>query len=228
MRAVAEFVRPALLVAWKDVLLELRNREVVVTALVFGVMLVVIFNFALNITPSTVNVVAPGVLWVAFSFAGVLAMGRAFVSEREEGTLDALLLCPVSRDSIYFGKMLAMFLFMIAIEAALLPIFAVFFNFSAFSITLVGVIVLATLGFAAVGTLFAVVAANVRAREIMIPILFFPIVSPVIIGAVEVTGAAIGGPGSVVSTARWIQLLAVFDAVFLVICPWLFGMIVEE
>ena len=228
MRAVAEFVRPALLVAWKDVLLELRNREVVVTALVFGVMLVVIFNFALNITPSTVNVVAPGVLWVAFSFAGVLAMGRAFVSEREEGTLDALLLCPVSRDSIYFGKMLAMFLFMIVIEAALLPIFAVFFNFSAFSITLVGVIVLATLGFAAVGTLFAVVAANVRAREIMIPILFFPIVSPVIIGAVEVTGAAIGGPGPVVSTARWIQLLAVFDAVFLVICPWLFGMIVEE
>ena len=121
MRAVVEFVRPVLLVAWKDVLLEIRNREVVATALVFGVMMVVIFNFALNITPETVNVLAPGVLWVAFSFAGVLAMGRAFVAEKEEGCLDALLLCPVSRDSLYFGKMLAMFLFMIVIEAALLP-----------------------------------------------------------------------------------------------------------
>ena len=228
MRAVSEFVRPALLVAWKDVLLELRNREVVATALVFGVMLVVIFNFALNITPETVDVLAPGVLWVAFSFAGVLAMSRAFVSEREEGTLDALLLTPVSRDSIYFGKMLAMFVFMLVIEAALLPIFAVFFDFSAFSATLIGAIVLATLGFAAVGTLFAAVAANVRSREIMLPILFFPLVSPVIIGAVETSGAAIGGSGAVVSTGRWLQLIAVFDAAFLVVCPWLFSIVVEE
>ena len=103
---------------------------------------------------------APGVLWVAFSFAGVLAMSRAFVAEKEEGCLDALLLCPVSRDSLYFGKMLAMFLFMMVIEAALLPIFAVFFDFSAFSLTLLGAMVLATLGFATVGTLFAAVAAQ--------------------------------------------------------------------
>ena len=228
MRAVTEFVRPVLLVAWKDVLLELRNREVVATALVFGVMMVVIFNFALNITPETVNVLAPGVLWVAFSFAGVLAMGRAFVAETEEGCLDALLLCPVSRDSIYFGKMLAMFLFMLVIEAGLLPVFAIFFDFSAFSLTLLGAIALATLGFAAVGTLFAAVAANVRSREIMLPILFFPLVSPVIIGAVETSSAVIGGSGAVVSTGRWMQLMAVFDAVFLVVCPWLFSIVVEE
>ena len=228
MRAVAEFVRPALLIAWKDVLLELRNREVVATALVFGVMMVVIFNFALNIVPETVNVLAPGVLWVAFSFAGVLAMSRAFVAEKEEGTLDALLLCPVSRDSLYFGKMLAMFIFMVVIEAALLPIFAVFFDFSAFSLTLLGAIVLATVGFAAVGTLFAAVAANIRSREIMLPILFFPLVSPVIIGAVETSGAAIGGSGTVVSTGRWMQMMVVFDAVFLVVCPWLFSVVVEE
>ena len=228
MKAVAEFARPVLLVAWKDVVLELRNREVVATALVFGVMLVVIFNFALNITPETVNVLAPGVLWVAFSFAGMLAMGRAFMAEREEGTLDALLLCPVSRDSLYFGKMLSMFVFMVVIEAALLPIFAVFFDFSAFSPTLFGAITLATLGFAAVGTLFAAVAANVRSREIMLPILFFPLVTPIIIGAVETSGAAIGGGAEVVSSARWLQLMAVFDAVFLVVCPWLFGIVVEE
>ncbi len=228
MRAVVEFVRPVLLVAWKDVLLELRNREVVATALVFSVMMVVIFNFALNITPETVNVLAPGVLWVAFSFAGVLAMSRAFVAEKEEGCLDALLLCPVSRDSLYFGKMLAMFLFMMVIEAALLPIFAVFFDFSAFSLTLLGTIALATLGFATVGTLFAAVAANVRSREIMLPILFFPLVSPVIIGAVETSSAVIGGSGAAVSTGRWMQLMGVFDAVFLVVCPWLFSIVVEE
>ena len=228
MKTIAGFVRPAILVAWKDVLLELRNREVVATALVFGVMMVVIFNFALNITPETVNVLAPGVLWVAFSFAGVLAMSRAFVAEKEEGCLDALLLCPVSRDSIYFGKMLAMFLFMIIIEAALLPIFAVFFNFSAFSLTLLGAVVLATLGFAAIGTLFAAVAANIRSREIMLPILFFPLVSPVIIGAVETSSATIGGSSAAVSTGRWLQLMGVFDAVFLVVCPWLFSIVVEE
>ena len=227
MKAVWGFVRPALLVARKDLLLEYRNREVVTTSLVFGVMLVVVFNFALNITPETVNVLAPGVLWVSFSFAGVLAMGRAFVAEQESGTLDALLLCPVSRDSIYFGKMLAMFVFMVVIEAALLPIFAIFFDFSAFSVTLFVAIGLATLGFAAVGALFSAVAANVRTREIMLPILFFPLVSPLIIGAVETSSAAIGG-GAVVSSGRWIQLMAVFDAVFLVVCPWLFSMVVEE
>ncbi len=219
---------PVFLVAWKDILLELRNREVVVSALVFGVMIVVIFNFTLNITPETVDLLAPGTLWVAFSFAGVLAMSRAFVTEKDQGSLDGLLLCPVSRDSLYFGKMLALFLFMVTVEAVLLPVFAVMFNFSAFSFTLVGLILLATLGFATVGTLFSAIAVNTRSREIMLPILFFPVISPVLIAAVEASTGAIGSSVSVIGVGRWLQLIAVFDAIFLVLSPWLFSLVVEE
>ncbi len=223
-----EFIRPALLVAWKDVLLELRSREVVLASLVFAVLVMVLFNFALNVTPETVDILAPGILWVSFVFAGVLAMSRSFIVEKDRGTLDALLLCPVSRDTLYFGKMLALFLFMIVVEAVLLPIFAVLFDFSTFSFTLVGVILLATLGFAALGALFSSMAVNTRSREIMLPILFFPVVAPVIIGAVETTNSAIGSNAMIIGEGRWLQLIAVFDAVFLVLCPWAFGLVMEE
>ncbi len=228
MRGVKGLLWPVFLVARKDLLVEFRSREVVIGSAVFAVTLVVIFNFALNITPETVDILAPGVLWAAFSFAGVLAMSRAFVTEKDQGSLEGLLLTPVSRDSIYFGKMLALFIFMTAVEAALLPVFAVLFDFSAFSPTLVGAVLLATLGFAAVGTLFSAVAVNTRSREIMLPILFFPVVSPVIIGAVEATTGAIGAGVSAAGPGRWLQLMAVFDAVFLVLCPWLFSLIMEE
>ena len=223
-----EFIRPTLLVAWKDVLLEVRSKEVVLASLVFAVLVMVLFNFALNVTPETVDILAPGVLWVSFVFAGVLAMSRSFIVEKDRGTLDALLLCPVSRDTLYFGKMLALFLFMIVVEGVLLPIFAVLFDFSAFSFTLVGVILLATLGFATLGALFSSMAVNTRSREIMLPILFFPVVAPVIIGAVETTNSAIGSDATIIGEGRWLQLIAVFDAVFLVLCPWAFGLVMEE
>lgn len=223
-----EFLRPVFLVTWKDILLELRSREVVIASMVFAIMVVVIFNFALNVTPETVDILAPGILWVAFVFAGVLAMSRAFVIEKDQGSLEGLLLCPVSRDSLYFGKMLSLFLFMTVVEAVLLPIFAVLFDFSAFSFTLIGVILLATLGFATVGTLFSSIAVNTRSREIMLPILFFPVITPVIIGAVETSTGAIGSSVNVIGVGRWLQLIAVFDAVFLVLCPWAFGLVMEE
>ena len=223
-----DYLRPVFLVAWKDVLLELRSREVVVASLVFAVLVVVVFNFALNVTPETVDILAPGVLWVAFAFAGILAMSRAFVIEKDKGSLDGLLLCPVSRDSIYFGKMLALFAFMMVVEALLLPIFAVLFDFSAFSFTLVGIILLATLGFATVGTLFSAIAVQTRSREIMLPILFFPLVTPVLIGAVEGSTGTITDNFSAIGVGRWLQLIGVFDAVFLVLCPWAFGLVTEE
>ena len=223
-----EFLRPVYLLTWKDVLLELRSKEVVISSLVFAVLVMVVFNFALDVTPETVDILAPGILWVAFAFAGVLAMSRTFVREKDKGSLEGLLLCPVSRDSVYFGKMLALFIFMLAVEALLLPVFAVLFDFSAFSATLIGVILLATLGFATVGTLFSAIAVNTRSREIMLPILFFPVVAPVIIGAVEVSTGAIGSSANVIGVGRWLQLIAVFDAVFLVLCPWAFGLVMEE
>ena len=218
---------PVAALAWKDILLEIRTRDVVVSGLVFGFLIVIIFNFALNVTPAVVDELAPGILWVAFAFAGILAMNRAFVLEKERGSLDGLLLTPASRDAIYFGKMLGTLLFMLVVEALLLPVFAVMFRFSAFSPGLILTIFLATLGFATVGTLFSAMAVNTRSREIMLPVLFLPVVVPVIIGAVEASSLSIGGEGSI-SIARWLGLIAVFDAVFLVVCPWVFGLIVEE
>lgn len=220
-------LRPVLVLVWKDILLELRSRDIIVSVLVFGVLVVVVFNFALNVTPQRVTELAPGILWVAFAFAAILTMNRAFVLEKEQGSLEGLLLSPVSRDAIFLGKALTSFLFMLIIEAALLPVFAALLDFSAFSVTLILTIILATLGFAIVGTLFSAIAVQTRSREIMLPVLFFPIILPVLIGAVEASTRAIGGE-TVVGVGRWLPLIAVFDALFLVICPWVFSVVVEE
>lgn len=224
---MSEFLRPIWVLLWKDILLEVRSRDLVVSILVFGLLVVVVFNFALNVTPQQVTRLAPGILWVAFAFAGTLAMNRAFVREREQGGLDGLLLSPVSRDAIFLGKASASFLFMLLVEVALLPVFAVLLNFSAWSFTLIFTIVLATLGFALVGTLFSAIAVQTRSREIMLPVLFFPVVLPVLIGAVEASTLAIGGE-SIVGLKRWLPLIGVFDALFLVICPWAFSIVSEE
>lgn len=223
------FVGPVLNIAWKDLILEVRTREVVASVLVFALLVVVVFSFALNSVPDSVrDDMVPGVLWVAFSFAGVLAMTRAFVLEKEKGSIQGLLLAPVSRDAIYFGKMLASFIFLLVVEAAFLPIFAVLFNFTHFSPWLILVIFLATLGFVAVGTLFSAIAVNTRSREIMLPVLFLPIVTPVIIAAVESSSALVGTGVTGVSPWRWMGLIGVFDMVFLVGCPWVFGLVLEE
>ena len=222
-----EFWGPVFTIAWKDILLEIRTRDIVVSVLVFALLVVLVFNFSLNVTRSVVDELAPGILWVAFAFAGVLAMNRAFSVEKDKGTLEGLLLAPVSRDSIYLGKMLGTFLFMVVVEAVVLPVFAAVLGFSGFSLGLVLAILLATLGFAAVGTLFSAVAVHTRSREIMLPALFFPVILPVIIGAVEASSGAIGSD-SPIGLTNWLGLIAVFDAVFLVLCPWLFGLAVEE
>ncbi len=216
-----------LAIAWKDVRLEIRSRDTVVSALIFGLIVVVVFNFGLNRTPGSLAPVAPGLLWVAYGFVGVLAMNRAFAREQEQGALDGLLAAPVSRDAVFLGKMLGTLAFMLVIEVVLLPVFAVMLGLPALSATLGLIILLATIGFATVGTFFAAIAAQTRSREILLPVLFFPVIVPVIIAAVEATALVLqGGPMQAVWT-RWLPLLVVFDALFLVICPWIFGYVFE-
>ena len=212
---------------WKDILLELRSRELVISVIVFGLLVVIVFSFAIDPAPGQAKTLAPGILWVAFAFAATLAMNRAFVREQEAGALEGLLVSPVSRDAIFLAKAATSFLFMLLIEAVLLPAYAVMLGFSALSWTLGLTIVLATMGFALIGTLFSALAAQTRSREIMLPVLFFPIVLPVILGAVESTTRAIGGE-TFVGLGRWLPLIAVFDVVFLVICPWVFSFVVED
>ena len=218
---------PAFALLWKDVLLELRTKETVVSVLVFALLSIVIFNFAIEPTPQMVALVAPGILWVAFTFGGVLGLTRSFASEKESGGLHGLMLAPVGRDVIFFGKMLGNFLFMVVVEVIVFPIFAVMFDLSLVMPGLIPIALLATLGIATVGTVFSAMAVNTRSREVMLPVLFFPVVVPVIIAAVEASGVVIRGDAGTDLT-RWIPMLAVFDAVFLVVCPLAFSMVIEE
>ena len=220
-------LQPVLVMLWKDILLEVRSRDLIISVLIFGLLVVVIFNFALHASPQQVSGLAPGVLWVTYAFAGTLAMNRVFMRDLEQGGLEGLLLTPVSRDAIFMGKALATFLFMLLVEAILLPVFAAFLGFSALSMVLAATIILATLGFAVVGTLFSAIAVQTRSRELLLPVLFFPVILPVIIGAVQLTTMAIEGKPEV-ELSPWLPLLCIFDALFLVICPWVFSAVMEE
>ncbi len=209
------YLRPIGAVLWKDLLLEARTKEVVTPVLVFAFLVTVVFNFVFEPSATTVAIVAPGVLWIAFTFAGTLGLNRAFALEKERGGIEGLMLCPVGREQLYLGKMLASFLFILAVELVMLPIFGVLFNLPLFLPWLWLVAVVATLGFSAVGTIFSAMAVNTRAREIMLPVLFFPIVVPVIIAAVEATRAILAGE-PYGDFRRWVELTAAFDAVFVV------------
>ena len=222
-----DYLRPVLALLWKDVLLELRTKDIVVSVLVFALLVIVIFNFAIDPSPPMVAIVAPGILWVAVTFGGILGLTRSFALEKERGNIHGLLLTPVGRDAIFFGKMLGTFVFMVVVELAVFPIFAVLFNIEVFLPGLIPIALLATLGIAALGTVFSAMALNTRSREVMLPLLFLPVVIPVIVAAVEATGVIIGG-GDSGDLARWLPLLGVFDAIFLVVCPVAFSLVMQE
>jgi heme exporter protein B len=221
------FWRQVLAVTGKDILAELRSREVLSSVLVFALLVLVVFNFAFGNDRATLVAVAPGLLWVAFAFAGVLALNRAFVPEKEENCLEGLMACPAGREVIYAGKMLASLTFMLITEAVVLPVFALLFNVPVLSLPVIVITLLATLGFVAVGTLFAALAINTRARDMVLPVLFLPIVTPVIIGAVEATGLTLGGSGWG-GLGIWLLLLLAFDIIFLVVPFFIFPFAIEE
>ena len=206
---------------------EMRSREIVVSVLVFALLVIVIFNFAFGTSQEMLVLVAPGILWVTFAFSGVLSLNRTFILEKEEGCLDGLMVCPVSREVIYVGKMLVSLIFMLIVEAIALPIFAFLFNLQVFSLQLAVVTFLATIGFVSVGTLFSALAVNTKAREMILPILFLPIVAPVIICAVKASGLALSGePWSALSS--WLGIIGAFDAIFLVVSFLVFSFVIEQ
>jgi heme exporter protein B len=217
----------AFAITWKDILSELRTREIVFAVLVFTILVIVIFNFAFSIKQEVTSSLASGILWVTFAFAGVLSFNRSFIAEKEEGCLEGLMICPVSREAIYIGKMLGSLLFILIIEVIALAIFTFLFNLPVFSLPLITVTILATIGFASVGTLFAAMAINTKAREMVLPILFLPIVAPVVIGAVKACGLLLDG-GDWSSIATWLQILGAFDVIFLVVSYLVFNYVIEE
>jgi heme exporter protein B len=214
---------------WKDLLVEARGRETVLAGAVFALLVLVIFNFAFDLRVENVAAVAPGILWVTITFVGVLSLGRAFARERDRRTLDGLLLAPVDRSALYLAKVLTSIASMLVVEVVALPVFVGLFNLSVDLPLLVLALVLGTIGLAGVGTLFAAIAAHTRAREVLLPLLLFPIQVPVILATVKSTGAAIRVPGlDPPEVGQWLGLLVAFDALFLGLSVLLFDYAIEE
>lgn len=212
---------------WKDLLSEFRTRELITSILVFALLVLVIFNFAFDPDTGVLKIVASGILWVSLTFAGVLGLNRTFVSEKTDASLEGLMLCPVDRAAIYWGKLLSSCVFMLIVAFVITPIFLVLLNFPLILPRLAIIIILATLGFASVGTLFSALAINTRARDVMLPILFLPTVVPIIIAAVKATELVLENkPWS--DMLLWLQVIIIFDIIYLVISTLVFEHVIQE
>ncbi len=228
MPLIMPYLRKVFAIVAKDVVAELRTREMLSSMFVFSLLVILIFNFAFDLRAENQKTLAPGVLWVAIAFAGMLGLSRSFIMEKDRGSIEGLLLTPVDRSAIYLGKMLGNVLFISVVEIVILPIFVVLFNLSARDLPLlVGVMILGTIGFAGVGTLFSAMVIHTRAREVLLPILLFPVVIPVMLSAVKLT-AAILDRLPFADVQNWFSLLVAFDAIFMALSFILFDYVMEE
>ena len=214
-------------VVWKDLAAELRSRELLSAMLVFALLVIVIFNFALDLEPRLRLPVTPGVLWVTFAFAGTLGLNRSMAIEKDRGCLDGLLLAPVDRSAIYFGKAIGNLIFMLLVEIIVLPIYSVLYNLNLFNPGLLLVTLLGSIGYVVVGTLLSTMAVQARTRDILLPILLFPVVLPVILGAVKGSAGFLNGL-EMLEIWPWINLLVAYDIIFLAIAFMVFDFVVEE
>ncbi|MBN1994147.1 MAG: heme exporter protein CcmB [Anaerolineae bacterium] len=222
------YLRKVLAIVGKDITTELRTKEMVGAMFVFSLLILFIFNFAFDLRADNVQTLAPGVLWIAITFAGMLGLSRSFILERDRGVLDGLLLAPVDRSAIYFGKMIGNVLFISFVEIIILPFFIILFNQPLAIIPqLGGVIILGTIGFAGVGTLFSAMAVHTRAREVLLPIMLFPVIIPVMLAAVRLTAGILDNL-PFADIQHWLALLVVFDLVFIAASFVLFEFVVEE
>jgi heme exporter protein B len=227
---MSQFMRTAWLVMQKDLTIEIRSREIVSTTVFFALSCVLVFAFALVKDGRTVVDAAAGILWIAIAFSGTLALGRTFERERYTDTLRALMLAPADRPAIYVGKLLAIVSMIFATEALLVPLVALLFQAGLFAAPMLlgGILLTGTLGFAAVGTLFAAMLVRARSRDVLLPVLLYPITIPVIIGGVRGTAALLGDPPDVAMAQFWIGLLLFFDVVFIVLSLWTFEPLMTE
>jgi heme exporter protein B len=218
------FLEQTLAILWKDIRCELRSKQTWMGMGMFALLVLVIFNFAFDLRVDNKAAIAPGALWVAFVFASLLGLGRTITAEREKGLMDRLLLCPVDRKAIYLAKLLGNLLFIGVVEVVALPVFAALFNVPLFG-ALLPIVLLGTLGVAAIGTLFSAMAAATQARELLLPILVFPLVVPVVIGAVRATGdLMVASPNS----PPWLGLMTAFDVIFLSASMLTFEFVIKE
>lgn len=221
--------RKLFVLVWKDLLAEFRTKEMLSSMFMFALIVVVVFNFTFEPGSRATAEAGPGILWVAFTFAGVLGLHRSLVHEVERGSLHGLMLAPVDRGLIFLGKAIGNAIFIFLIELPTFVLFSIFFNIDFWKgldkIALI--FFLGTIGFAAVGTLLSAISVNTRTREIMLPILLFPIEVPVILSAVNATASALAGQ-SWSAIGGWLKILAGFDLIFLLVCFVTFEYVLEE
>ncbi len=224
------FVRAALLVLRKDVAIEARSFEILSTTLFFAVGCVLIFAFALVRDGQAPPDAAAAILWISILFAGTLALGRTFERERYGDTIRALLLAPAARPAVYVGKLLGMLVLLLLTEVLLVPAVALLFSTPLLSrLTLLGPLLAAgSLGFAAVGTLFAAMLMRARTRDVLLPILLYPITIPVIIAGVRGTSALLASPSDDATATMWLSILLAFDVVFVTLSLWTFEPLMTE
>ena len=224
------FLRTVWLVLRKDVAIEAKSWEVVTTTLFFAVACVLIFAVAFVKEGRPVEDAAAGILWIAIAFSGTLALGRTFERERYGETLRALLLAPAPRTALYVGKLVGMLVLLAVAEALLVPMIALLFQATLFKRPLLLAALLAggTIGFSAVGTLFAAMLVRARSRDVLLPVLLYPIIIPVIIAGVRGTAALLGAEPDEPTAIMWIGILAAFDAVFVTLALWTFEPLMTE
>ncbi len=212
-------------IIWKDLRSELRTRQAWLSMGLFALLTLVVFNFAFDLRVENLATVGPGALWIAFIFASILGLSRNITVEQDRGPMDRLLIAPVDRSIVYLAKVIGNVIVISVIEAVALPIFAVLYNLPIAQPAMAPILLLGTIGVAAVGTQFAALAANTRARELLTPLLIFPLIVPVVIGAVRATEALLT---PIQGDAPWLGLLAAFDVIFLSVSAMTFQFVVEE
>jgi len=228
---MSAFARVAWIVLRKDLRVEVRSREIAYTTLFFAVSCVLVFSVAFVKEGRALEDAAIGILWIAIAFAGTLALGRTFERERQSETLRALLLAPADRPAIYVGKLLGIVVLLVATEIVLVPLIAFLFQAPALlarPVWLLAILLSGTLGYCAVGTLFAAMLIRARSRDVLLPVLLYPITIPVIIAGVRGTAVLLEPEPDVAMLRFWLMLLVTFDAVFVTLALWTFGPLMTE
>jgi heme exporter protein CcmB len=227
---VRDVLRAAWIIAAKDLRVETRSRELIYTTIFFATSCVLVFSFAFVRDGRPIEHAAAGILWVAMVFAGTLALARTFERERQAQTLRALLVAPIERPAVYLGKLAALLVLLAAVEIVLVPVVGLLFHapIGRAPWLLAGLLAAGTLGFAAVGTLFAAMLVRAHSRDVLLPVVLYPIVVPVLIGGVQ-GSAAIFAPEPNLDLARmWLAMLVFFDAVFVTLALWTFAPVMSE
>ncbi|MGB8213898.1 MAG: heme exporter protein CcmB [Anaerolineales bacterium] len=224
---LAAYVKAIGAIVWKDLTAELRSRELLAAMLVFALLVILIFNFAIDLQPNLRLTITPGVLWVTFAFAGTLGLNRSMAVEKDRGCLDGLLLIPVDRSAIYFGKALSNLAFMLIVALIVLPVYSVLYNINLLNAGLLLVIFLGSTGYVAVGTLLSTMAVQTRTRDVLLPVLLFPVIVPVLLAAVEASGGFLQNlPMNTIGP--WLNILIAYDVIFIAVAFMVFDYVVEE